>query len=124
MPYYSKDGEALTVSFNKKEVEMYCQICGRSYDGTLPELMCGVLWAKFESYQQFISDKVLLKETEVHRYSDIQVDTLYTAILTSIEQRQIKQHTKYVYQLTLHQQTELLLTIKQTFIQEVRSNEI
>lgn len=119
MQHYLNDGaksEIRDIRFNEDEVRNYCQIIGKEYKGYVPELFCAKLWPEFTLFQEFINEKIYLKETKVYQTNKLVTCTNYKAELRKIEVRKIKNFNKYTYTLKINKDNNNCIYIEQTFI--------
>lgn len=119
MQHYSNDGtqtEIKEIRFNEDEVKKYCEIIGIEYKGYVPELFCAKLWPEFKLFQEFINEKIYLKETKVYKRDKLVTCTNYKAELRKIEIRKIKNFNKYIYTLEINKDNNNCIYIEQTFI--------
>ncbi len=119
MQHYLNDGpqsEIREIRFNEDEVKKYCEIIGVEYKGYVPELFCAKLWPEFTLFQEFINEKIYLKETKVYQTNKLVTCTNYKAELRKKEVRKIKNFNKYTYTLKINKDNNNCIYIEQIFI--------
>lgn len=117
----SGDTEAQHVRFREQNVRNYCEIIGYNYDGVVPTLMCAQLWPKFEMFQSFLGEEIMLVRTKVEKYENLESNIQYCAYLTHKRSTKVKQFDQFIFELKINNNDKTCMIIEQTFIKEVSS---
>lgn len=118
-PYLNDGEETLQVSFSLDEVAQYYSLLKQPTSKTVPPMLCACVWPKFKMFQAFAKETLLLTETVINNFHDIYVENQYTAKLTKIKQRKIKQFIQYTYNLEINKNSIKCINITQTFLERV-----
>lgn len=117
--YLNAGEETLEINFSQEEVAQYYSFFKQPINNIVPPLQCARIWPKFKMFHKFEQETLLLQETIIEQFEDIYVGNQYTAKLTMIKQRKIKQFIQYSYKLEMNKNSKECINITQTFLEKV-----
>ncbi|PTI39323.1 hypothetical protein BU062_11465 [Staphylococcus succinus] len=123
MQSYLNDGhEVLEIMFDEIEVQTYNHLFKLQPSTMVPSLFCARLWSKFQLFQPFLRQNILLRETKIDQRATVHINEKYNAHMFFLGKQKVRQFMKYTFRLEINKNKENCISITQIFLEDISND--